>query len=30
MHAHLRKLAGEGRLPDGFRAPPPSGDVPAI
>ena len=30
MHAHLRKLAAEGRLPDGMAVPPPMADLPAI
>ncbi len=30
MHAHLRKLAAEGRLPAGVTAPPPRGDLPAV
>ena len=30
MRAHLRKLAGDGRLPDGMVAPPDTGELPAI
>lgn len=30
MHAHLRKLADEGRLPAGVSAPLPPGDLPAV
>lgn len=30
MHAHLRKLATEGRLPDGVEARPAPGDLPAV